>query len=737
MDTFAIVRDTNGALDTTVRSWSRVQGATFIENTPTGPFVRLSAAVMAFLRARGLDLDEFPDPRRLRIADHVVDVRKRRRIREKFARAHETNWRQFVAQFRSPPHEGRLRDVESRGLRITGRLGTYGLVLEGTVHDAEDLHALDGIVYVAPFAPAWRVSPAVQRRKGILRFVLVVVRPAPAAEAVAQHVQRLGGRVEATWSEDKTPGTDQRALVVEIDRARILDLARHRDVRWIDHQPAVYAVEDERSAQIVAGNLDQAAPPDTAPKTGYRQFLKSLGGGGDGVVIAICDTGVDTNTTVPLHPDLTGRIAFAPATPGAGDTDGHGTLVAAIAAGTGEAADKDPRGFSLGQGVAPAARIGVILNRALAPFEEFSAESVRKGAAILNCSWGLNGAGDPYSMRDAAVDLAVRDGDPSSGAATPLSVVFSSGNEPVAGMLTKQAKNAIVVGSTFSHRPDDWFAPDVRLVDPDSAHGPAKDGRRLPTVVAPGTAIVSARSTVPTTTPPGRPRDAYVDSKGAVHEDHYCGRGTSFAAPHVAGVCALLIEWWRTTRQTAQAPSPAMLKALIVNGAEDCVGGTRSGVAFGHAPDAIQGWGRVHIRNIVERSPKICFDQHHPFVSCGEEFSVEVTVADPARPLRVTLAWTDHPGTMGSEKALVNDLDLEVTGLTSGQSYLGNVFSGAWSVPGGTRDDLDTVECVFVREPVGRYVVAVRATHITMNARRPFDADTWQDFALVIDNASV
>ena len=48
--------------------------------------------------------------------------------------------------------------------------------------------------------------------------------------------------------------------------------------------------------------------------------------------------------------------------------------------------------------------------------------------------------------------------------------------------------------------------------------------------------------------------------------------GTSMAAPGVSGAAALLVQWWRQTRSGAE-PSAAMVKALLVNGAEDLAGG--------------------------------------------------------------------------------------------------------------------------------------------------------------------
>jgi len=58
-----------------------------------------------------------------------------------------------------------------------------------------------------------------------------------------------------------------------------------------------------------------------------------------------------------------------------------------------------------------------------------------------------------------------------------------------------------------------------------------------------------------------------------------------------------------------------------------------------------------------------------------------------------------------------NDLDLTVN--IGGQTYLGNVFSGAWSVTGGSADATNNVESVFLSAGVaGAFTVIIAATSI-------------------------
>ncbi|MEZ5332700.1 MAG: hypothetical protein R2991_11740 [Thermoanaerobaculia bacterium] len=105
---------------------------------------------------------------------------------------------------------------------------------------------------------------------------------------------------------------------------------------------------------------------------------------------------------------------------------------------------------------------------------------------------------------------------------------------------------------------------------------------------------------------------------------------------------------------------------------------------------------------------------------------------DPGQPLRITLAWSDAPGAPGASPALVNDLDLTV--VTDGQTYRGNVFSAGVSVTGGTADALNNLENVFVPAPGSTASITVHATAVNGDGV-PFSGDTTdQDFVLVCSN---
>ncbi|HET9905451.1 MAG TPA: hypothetical protein VFQ23_02385, partial [Anaerolineales bacterium] len=102
------------------------------------------------------------------------------------------------------------------------------------------------------------------------------------------------------------------------------------------------------------------------------------------------------------------------------------------------------------------------------------------------------------------------------------------------------------------------------------------------------------------------------------------------------------------------------------------------------------------------------------------------TVTPTGGPLKVTLVWSDYPSTESASVNLVNNLDLTVT--SGANTYRGNVFSGGWSTTGGTADNRNNVENVYIQSPSGTYTVTVNAFNVPNGP---------QKFALVVDNGTI
>jgi hypothetical protein len=124
------------------------------------------------------------------------------------------------------------------------------------------------------------------------------------------------------------------------------------------------------------------------------------------------------------------------------------------------------------------------------------------------------------------------------------------------------------------------------------------------------------------------------------------------------------------------------------------------------------------------------------FTAAGQTRTYSGTVPDSTKSFRVTLAWTDVPGSTTASKELVNNLDLTVAVGTN--LYKGNVFSGAFSTNGGAADGTNNVESVFL--PAGaatNFTVTVTAAQISADAITNGGSLPEQDFALVIYNAEI
>jgi hypothetical protein len=266
--------------------------------------------------------------------------------------------------------------------------------------------------------------------------------------------------------------------------------------------------------------------------------LWSLGLSGRGVVVANMDSGVDLS-----HSDLSanwrgGRNSWFdpfgehPHTPF--DPSGHGTQTMGIIAGGNDS------GTAIG--VAPAASwIAVrVFNNAgksstsaiLAGFQWLldpdGDPDTDDAPDVVNCSWGFE---DSPGTCDPLFRLAVRN----LGEAG-ISVIFSAGNggpEPSTSLSPANYGESFAVGSVNRSKRVSTF----------SSRGPsACNGAPYPNIVAPGESV----------------RTAHPVALGS----YRIVSGTSFAAPHVAGTIALLLEAFPGT-------PPHLLAGILENTAED------------------------------------------------------------------------------------------------------------------------------------------------------------------------
>lgn len=536
----------------------------------------------------------------------------------------------------------------------------------------------------------------------------------------------------------------------------------------------------ERQDQIMAGNLTGNSP--TAP--GYLAWLMVKGFtqaqfDASGFVVDVSDSGVDNGTTTPGHFGLytagnkasSSRVAYnrLEGTANTGSTiqgcDGHGNLNGHIIGGYDDLSGTpfaDASGYHYGLGVCPFVRVGssVIFdpsNFTSPSYPNLASRAYRDGARISNNSWGGTGDGS-YDVDCQSYDALVRDAQP-SGSAVPVSgnqemvFVFAAGNDgPSASTVGSPgtAKNILSVGAAENVQAfggsdasgvSDTGANSANDIIDFSSRGPCSDGRKKPDICAPGTHVSGGVAQVASPSATGTAIACFTGDgvSGGVNSLYFpsagqqfytASSGTSHSTPGLAGACALLRQYF--INHTITPPSSAMTKAYLMNSAR-YMNGTYANDTL---PSNNQGMGEVNLGTAFDDASRVLRDQvsADKFTSAGQTRTFTGIVSDASKPFRVTLAWTDAPGSTAGN-AYNNNLDLTVT--VGGNTYKGNVFSGASSTTGGTSDAKNNVESVFLPAGVsGAFTVTVTAVNVASDGVPNEAPSADQDFALVIYNAA-
>ncbi|HEX6099986.1 MAG TPA: S8 family serine peptidase [Thermoanaerobaculia bacterium] len=639
---------------------------------------------------------------------------------------HGPDPRYYIVQFHGPIREEWIAGVRSKGVEPINYVPDNAMLVRATPAQMAVAGRGREVRWSGLFHPAYKLGPdlewllgkPVQRIQSARQFYRVSAFKTNGLEDVLEEVEGLGGNVDQV--DDAVDGVYFRNFRVELDTEKLAGLAALRDVArietWFPREK-----EDERSNQIVAGNYTGT----TVTATGYASFLTAKGVNGAGIAVGVVDDGVDV---AEMH--LTGRVTDTATIRrgAAAGAEGHGHHDAGIVAG--QCNHTDPDGFFYASGMAPQAHIlNIPLLRsgysgsdsnAQADIVTTTAGNGSAGTVSTN-SWGA-GPGSAYGSREALYDALVHDASSATAGQQPLAIIFSAGNSgPGAGTLTspKAAKNIVAVGASENYRPlqgsdgnniDQWASF--------SSRGPTNDNRIKPDISAPGVWIASARSGP----------DALW---GNIDASHRYSSGTSQACPHVAGATALIQQWWKTTH-AGQLPAPALSKAMLINGAVD-----PTADPAGFAPNNTEGWGRMNLAGVLNPGVATLYNnQENVLTNAGQTYTISGNVADPSKPFRVTLVWSDAPGAAGANPALVNNLDLEVSfGATT---YKGNVFTNGASTAGGTSDTRNNVEGIhFAAGAVsGAFSLTVRATALAGDGAQGTGDTTDQHFALVVSNAT-
>ena len=503
-----------------------------------------------------------------------------------------------------------------------------------------------------------------------------------------------------------------------LPRRQLAALAESPVVLWVEPYQGMQLF-DEVAAKIVAGD------------GGFQTTrMQVLGYDGAGVTVAVADSGLDDGDPATMHPDLFGRVAgifhYGALTDGS-DGHSHGTHVAGIVAGNGATGETDPSGALYGLGVAPGASI--ISQRIFdaaggyeppPTFERLTRDAVSGGAVIGSNSWGDDTQGR-YDSFAAEFDALVRDADAETPGDQPYILEFSAGNAGPGRQSIGSpavAKNVIATGASQNNRFDSIIYVEGQEAMADfSSRGPAEDGRIKPDVVAPGTWIASLKSSSAS--------DQYAWE--SISGNYQYQGGTSQAGPQVSGAAAVFVQYYRSLYGGA-TPSPALVKAALINSAVDMA----AGAGTAPVPNQDEGWGRVDLDRLIESGRDVEFLDQTFALEVEDVYEGEWVVSSRDVPLRITLAYTDVPGFPGAIPALVNDLDLEVVG-PDGRVYRGNHFVQGESIPDTPAGDaVNNVEGVHLAEPLpGIYVVRVRAHNVAEDAVAATPAID-QDFALVV-----
>lgn len=601
-----------------------------------------------------------------------------------------SNTRHYIVQFRSVVKTQDQEMLKAQGFEILRYVPNDAYIVRASSDAAvESLAGASNVSTVIPYIARFKVNAAALEFSVFNRNKIEKI-----------HVRAFEGldhdKIESELTAIdgvKVMDRDGGAFIVNAPMAQIQAISLIDGLEWVDKYYDVHmqrlSIQDLTEEPAETGDAEEGQLVDL---TGYESGTKIMefesawkkGLNGLGQVVAVTDTGLDTGDVKTLNPefkDLQKGIIGGIYSQTWGDPDGHGTHVAGSIVAKGDASEGKVRGGAhqaklVMESMWSEALGTITIGPDPTPLFE---EAYKEGARIHSNSWGSIRNLGAYDDSARAVDKFMWDNPDSL-------ILFAAGNSGVDkdkdgrvdyGSVSSPgtAKNVLTVGASenlvekgglqkklgelgslergyaWPTEPlaSDTLSNSANGIAAFSSRGPTADKRLKPDVVAPGTNVLSQCSKYKGAGP----------QWGRFNPNLCYSGGTSMSTPLVAGGAAVIRQ--SLVKSGVKKPSAALIKAILIHSADDLypgqfgeVGEEKGQELLKPGPNNDQGYGRVNVQRAADPTARYITSD----IGLKTQQTHTWRLAKGSR--RITLVYTDAPGTTAAEKALVNDLDIQV-----------------------------------------------------------------------------
>lgn len=760
-----------------------------VESYDEFALVKANDSQVADLKEEGIQIVPLGDLN-ININSATIDtsqprIDKRGAIRSHPAYLHEmgagADRHHYIVQFIGPTKEEWKDEIVKAGGKILDPLPSYSFFVELDAKALNEVSKLPFVRWLGHYDPSYRLAANLKDAIAFSR------KKDASSRAKIESLRAEGGKILYSEKADPLFNTFhvrfQSPDLVESGKSKIKELGALIHTGGSDRSISISFLEDteniEEKLQEIASIhgvqlIESIRIRKLRLNVAARIMTDSLGTSsldlpykGEGEIIAVADTGIDTGDPSTIHKDFQDRIAGINSWPivpyyeqwinnpgaddGPADLDsGHGTHVAGCLLGNGMMSKNDSEKDICG--LASEAKLffqaveqkmswktnwhrrnygTYILSGIPDNIAELFLQAYEAGARVHSNSWGGDGFG-AYDQQCNDLDLFVWDH-------KDMVIIFAAGNDGEDrnrdGKIDEQsitppatAKNCIAVGASESLRRQfnsvyknmdslafnrdpiakDKVADNIDDVAAFSSRGPCLDERFKPDVICPGTCILSVKSSQDI----GECFEPYNE-----YYKYFCG--TSMSAPLAAGAVPLIKMHLK--KALGRSPSASLIKAAMIHTA---VRKPYRFSAYENAEagwDAEQGWGHVNLKPFLAAIPgwNMAFADVNQGLTTGKSWSCNVNIVRSDMPLKVTLVYSDYPAVAGNYPGLINNLNLIVKD-PEGKFYNGNAFAPPFDA---VFDSVNNVESVFIKEPAkGEYRITVLADDVREGT---------QDFSLV------